>query len=265
MASTPRNLLAKELKISSQAISQRRIKIQTKYGPMTDMEAYGVIGHLANLDVAKLFSLESKELAQIRNICIQIQNNGQEPKHEKKPTKKQKEKTVRVIRIGGNVDYSDPLLPNKVLQDAKKMTDVYTTLYVFENSVREVISLVMTKKFGKEWWNKLTAEKATKMRQDVKGRLKQESKNAWHGKRGSHPIHYTDISDLINIFDEYWSDFSPFFPDKGWVQRRIKEISMSRNIVDHHNPLNENDQKRVQVYFTDWSNQIATLKEDLNL
>ena len=100
------------------------------------------------------------------------------------------------------------------------MTDIYATLYVFENSVREVISRVMTKKYGEDWWNQLNAKRAIKMRQDAKGRMSQEANNAWHGKRGSHPIHYTDITNLIDIFDEYWSDFKPYLPGFKWVETR---------------------------------------------
>ena len=100
------------------------------------------------------------------------------------------------------------------------MTHIYATLYVFENSVREVISRVMTKKYGEDWWNQLNAKRAIKMRQDAKGRMSQEANNAWHGKRGSHPIHYTDITNLIDIFDEYWSDFKPYLPGFKWVETR---------------------------------------------
>ncbi|MGA7195126.1 MAG: Swt1 family HEPN domain-containing protein [Anaerolineales bacterium] len=265
MSMPPKQILAKELNISRQAVEQRRDKIIVNYGPMSELEAYGVIGHTEKKDVAKLLGLDSETLSRVRDICFRIQSDGSEKTTSKSVSKNNKasKNTTKVIRIGGNANFKDPLLSQSILNGAKEMTDIYATLYVFENSVRDVISRVMAKKFGKEWWNKLNATRALKMRQDVKGRMTQEEKNSWHGKRGSHPIDYTDIANLIDIFDEYWSDFKPFFPTLKWVETRISEISMSRNIVDHHNPLNPNDQKRVQVYFTDWCNQIASVKDQL--
>src|SRR5258706_4418203 len=257
----PKEILAKELKISRQAVEKRRDKIKRIYGPMFDLEAYGVIGQnsLEKKDVAKILGLDNETLSRVRDVCFKIQNKGSEHVSSKPVPEKKPQTAARIIRIGGKADFKDPLLTQDILDDAKEMTDIYATLYVFENSVREVITRIMSEKSGKDWWNKLNGARAIKMRQDIKGRMTQEEKNGWHGKRGSHPLHYTDITNLIDIFEEYWADFRPYFPTFKWVEIRISEISMSRNVVDHHNPLKPNDQKRVQVYFTDWCNQIESI------
>jgi hypothetical protein len=266
MEKSPKQILVEELKITRQAIEQHRDKIKKKYGPMSDAEAYGVIGHLAGKDVSKLLGLDSETLGRVRDICFRIQNPEKESSLKKSniPNKKGGKNIHRVIRIGDHDNYKDPLLPERIIDDAKNMRNIYATLYIFENSVREVISRVMAKKYEGDWWNKLNAPKAQKMRRDVKGRMATETKNAWHGKRGNHPIYYTDISDLINIIEEYWSDFSSLFPGFKWVETRIGEISISRNVVDHHNPLKDNDQQRVLVYFNDWCDQVESIKSRLD-
>lgn len=78
MSPSSKQTLAKELKISRQAVEQRRDKVKNKYGPMSDLEAYGVIGHIEKKDVAKLLGLDSETLTRVRDICFRIQNNGSE-------------------------------------------------------------------------------------------------------------------------------------------------------------------------------------------
>ena len=61
---SPKQILANELKITRQAVEQRRTKIKKVYGPMSDLEAYGVIGqlNLEKKDIAKLLGLDSETL-----------------------------------------------------------------------------------------------------------------------------------------------------------------------------------------------------------
>jgi hypothetical protein len=133
--------------------------------------------------------------------------------------------------------------------------EVYLILYLFENSVRELIRLVL-EKHGSDWWDKVVP---VHVKQDVEKRLKQEADNRWHGTRGSHRICYTDIGDLYSIISANWQDFKGIFPDDAWIRVTIRGIELSRNIVAHNNPLSEREVKRLKMYYEDWIRQVKPL------
>lgn len=174
-------------------------------------------------------------------------------------------KMVKMI-IGEDLQLTDPLLSDQVIRDAKAMTKLYALMYVFENSVREVIIRRLSQKYGDNWWDIFYSSNAkiANIRKNAKGLMQSESQNAWHGRRGNHPIYYTDLPDLRTIIEVGWSDFHYLFPKLNWVVTRIEELSMSRNVIDHHNPLQPDDQKRVMMYCTDWHKQIDSKKHDLS-
>lgn len=167
----------------------------------------------------------------------------------------------RTIRIGKEFNCASPILPNKILEEAKKMAEnVYPLLYVLENSIREVILRVMKGKYGANWWD-------TKVHKDIKktvqDRKNDEQKNPWHGPRGAHEIYYTDLEHLQRIVQNNWCDFEAILPDQQWFTQRLKEISKSRNPVAHMNPLNPKDIKRIEVYYRDWQDQIKNKRSEI--
>ncbi len=258
-----KKLLLEKLKLSRQAIEKRRDKIKIEYGPFTDLEAYAVLCQINGIDSIKY--LDSNSAINVRDACIKIRNRNRkidstEIKDSSKKCRNNAQ-SMKIIKIGECLELRDPLLPQKILNDAKDMTYLYAIVYVFENSVREVIKIIMTKKFGKDWWDYLLTPKAMKMKKNANNRIQDEKINAWHGKRGNHPIYYTDLDDFYDFIDEYWPDFKNIFQDKSWVKTRIKEISRSRNTIDHHNPLASKDGTRVKIYCDDWFLQIDANKE----
>ena len=54
---------------------------------------------------------------------------------------------------------------------------VYPLLYVFENSVRDLIELVLKAKYGNDWW---TAAVPLKVREAAE-QLKTDEKDTYHG------------------------------------------------------------------------------------
>lgn len=156
---------------------------------------------------------------------------------------------------------TDPILPQHIARDAKMMAEqAYPQMYMFENSVREVIQRVMRHAYGKDWWDKRVEEKRHK---ELARRMRREQRRHWHGKRGAHPIYYSDVSDLVKIIENDWNHFSGLFDSKEWVTQKIKEINVSRRVIAHNNPLHPDDLKRVEVYYSDWRNQIAGVRSKI--
>jgi hypothetical protein len=159
-----------------------------------------------------------------------------------------------LIELGKGIKVTDPLLPTKLVVEATQMANVYPVLYVFENSVRNLVSQVMSAKYSDKWWDQKVG---STIKKKVLGRIQKEHENRWHGKRGAHPIFYTDIEDLKSIITTNWQDFKDLFPSQQWVSARIDEIEMSRNVVAHNNPLEKRDIQRLELYLGDWIRQIS--------
>lgn len=139
------------------------------------------------------------------------------------------------------------------------MATVYPKLYVFENSIRNVIMRVLRAKHGKDWWAKCAPIDVQKT---VAGRKAKETKTPWHGKRGTHELYYSNFGDLRDIITKNWADFEPIFLKQPWITQRLDELEPPRNIVAHNNPLAKQEENRVDLYFNDW---IALLNDRKDL
>ncbi len=138
---------------------------------------------------------------------------------------------------------------------------VYPILYVFENSVREVISRVLSQAIGLDWWDRCAPEG---VRRSVAERMKQENDTPWHGARGADPIFYTDIKDLVSIVRnrEGWRKLQPILGRIEWFSELINCIGASRNPVAHMNPISAHDRQRLVVNFRDWE-RVVKAKRNL--
>lgn len=155
-----------------------------------------------------------------------------------------------------------PGLKASHMQEAKRMAEVYPLLYVFENSARDLIDGVLTEKLGSDWWSKVAT---TKLQSEVSVRQKSEGHEAWHGKRGAHPIQYTDLPDLVTLVSSAaaWPHLRAILANRQtWFQGIVEDLNVSRRVVAHMNPLASDDVKQVQAAFAKWSKQLDA-KRDL--
>jgi hypothetical protein len=199
------------------------------------------------IDISKILSEE--ELTKLRGL--------KETKilvSEKKKLVESKTPRQIIIDVTREFRVIDPFLSEKLINEAISMARVYPIVYLFENSIRNLIQITLEKKYGSEWWNIAVPQS---VRQEVERRLAKEKENRWHSKRGAHKIFYTNIGDLNSIISANWSDFREFFPNQAWIKSRIDEIELSRNIIAHNNPLSDREIKRLKLYFEDWIKQIG--------
>lgn len=170
------------------------------------------------------------------------------------------EQTVTISSIG---NIQDHVISPQIVKEAQKMANVYPIIYVFENSVRIVIKKIMESKYGKDWWKK--ARIPTKINEKIKIRKKDEDKNRWHGKRGSHEIFYTDIEELVSIIENNWDIFGPHLPKQHIVKAIIEIIATSRNVIAHNNPLSTDDILSLKLNYKKWNNQVKGIKFKLKV
>lgn len=247
-----RDLLAK-LGVTPQRLSQRVQEIK-RVLPMSPQEATCILAHQEGLHLDRY--LDKDKLPKIRQLIATLPttppSGPARPGRTKAATRKAP-KAVHVT-IGRDIKLSDPVLPQRIVREAKLMAEkVYPLLYIFENSVREVIQRVMVRAYGDKWW----PDKAPKRVRDiVASRMQSEKGKAWHSKRGTHEIYYTDIDELKGIVASNWEPFAPLFNDQSWFNHIVDQITVSRHVVAHSNPVSKQDLKRLEVNFTDWENQI---------
>jgi len=146
--------------------------------------------------------------------------------------------------------FPDPFVDATVISSAHRNSELYPIVYIFENSVRNVVSIVMENAFGDDWWELKVSDAIKKA---VKIRQSEEKQYPWHSQRGAHPIYYTDISDLRTIINTYNKEFKKVFGKIPRVEMWIEEIEKTRNILAHNNPVAKKDRDRLSVFARDWS------------
>lgn len=142
--------------------------------------------------------------------------------------------------------------PKTVRDGALAAMEAYILMYLFENSVRDLIRERMTENHGPNWWE---GQASDNIKGKVEDRKKKEGKNRWHMERGAHPIHYTDFSDLQKLIINNWDDFQDLLPDQGWLKGRLDEVEQSRNIIAHTNVIEARELQRLKLYVDDWKRQ----------
>lgn len=166
-------------------------------------------------------------------------------------------------------EIEDPFLPKLVIDEAILMsTKIYPLFYIFENSLRNFISTIMKNIYGENWWDsKIDGTKELQnINKNTSERMNKEKRNSYHGKRGAHAIYYSDFTDLIMILKSYPRDFNRYFsnlPGKlnGFLTK-FEELSPSRNVTAHYNPLSKTDIRRILVYLHNWFSQLKYLKTE---
>lgn len=153
-------------------------------------------------------------------------------------------------------------LPSKLLEEAAEMAEkAYPLLYIFENSIRNVIKILMENKYGKNWWDLRVKQKHIKIDGSIEDRINEEKQNRWHSsKRGVHKIFYTDLDDLRKIIDTDWPIFKKIHNRKSWLIEHIMQLKYSRNIIAHNNPLKKRDIMSIKTKILEWFDQIKDLK-----
>ncbi|HEV1996474.1 MAG TPA: hypothetical protein VGR03_19230 [Candidatus Acidoferrum sp.] len=156
---------------------------------------------------------------------------------------------------------SDPILSSQVLNEAREMAAIYPLLYVVENSMREFIRRIVDARLGVSWWTTLSP---TAIRRQISTRMTDEKKNAWHQRRGNHPIDYLDLIELPAVVRSNELKFIPdFLPTLRWFEQFVEELYQSRCVVCHMNPLEKDNIQDVKLKATKWQKHVKEKKDTL--
>ena len=253
--------LLKTLDISSSALSQQ-CKALKKRVPITTEDAVYVIAQRNNIILDKYLNNETVE--RVRALYQQVSQATQQIASRKSESTKTVLARQRVIKIGKDLTFDDPILSSEKINEAIEMARLYPLIYVLENSAREFIDRIMTAHYGKNWWDSQVPEHL-KIKKDVKKRMSEDEKNSWHQRRGARPIDHLDLIDLPALMEEIDIEkivVPNIIPSLKWFRQLIEEVYKSRCVVCHMNPLDKNNIQAVTVWFKYWEKQI-TAKQHL--
>jgi hypothetical protein len=247
-------LLQKLGGVTPQRLYQLVGELKKEHGPMSTEDAMYVLAHQKGLDLTKYIN----DKAAVDRIRGMVPRGSPAPAQAspapKKATTATGPRPSRLVRVGTTGSAVDLKLSATVADEAARMAELYPKMYLLENSIRSVINRVLTAKHGKDWWD---TQAPSAVRKLVQGRKDKEDRVPWHGKRGAHEIYYSDFSDLRNIIEKNWADFDAIIHKQQWISQWLEELEPARNTLAHHNPVSENEQKRIEVFYADWSALIA--------
>lgn len=257
--------LMKELK-EKYGVQDRRIQVMIKKlveetGDTISREiAALVLAADRNVKISK-YASNQEELDRVRVIRNERGSRPLQPPKEK-GSKAIKTRPPRQMHFEKVPKVTDPFIPNKIQDEALAMSKIYPLVYIFENSVRNIIVTVLENKYGTNWWELKVTDN---VRKNVKKVMNKQEDNPWHGKRGQHEIYYTTIGDLKSIIDNNWKDFKPILRNLEHIKVLIDKIEMSRNVFAHNNPLEKDDIDRLRINFKDWMKLISNAKAKVHI
>lgn len=148
-----------------------------------------------------------------------------------------------------------PYLAPSDIEAAREMAGLYVILHCLENSVRNFIADVLTKKFGSNWWDKA---KNSDFERKLNERKAKEAKNKWLSPRGkTSPLYYIDWGDLVKIIRKFESDFNPHIDELKFVELRLEELEKIRNIIAHNGVIPAKDDFDIVIlHFKHWCKQL---------
>lgn len=136
----------------------------------------------------------------------------------------------------------------KLWNDANNMSEVYKSIYCVENMLREFIVERLSENHGIDWWEKCVPSKVKK---EV-DKLKEEEKiNKYYSNRSTSNIGYTMLGNLTQIIINNWDDFSDIVPNQSWINSRMDDLEMARNIIMHTGVLPNMELERVDSIVRD--------------
>lgn len=254
-----------KLGIGSRAVNLRRAKAQALVGMPDDISLL-VVAQRAGVPIHKWIK-DADVLAQVATFDEKLaaKEGAAAPAVAQVAKTRAKKAAPRNVSITiGTEKYGEvPALKGSHATEAKAMAErVYPLLYLFENSLRDLIELVLKSKYGDDWWTTAVPSKVREAADELKD---QEQKDTYHGKRGRRDIDYLLLTQLWKIVNHKWKDFEPLFPPgKHWVQSVIEnDMNVSRRPIAHMNPIEDEDIKNVESTFRKWVRNLQAVVDKL--
>lgn len=153
------------------------------------------------------------------------------------------------------------LLPDDIKEKGLYMSEVYTYLYMVENSLRLFIETISKEKYGEEYIEHITIP--TSLKRSIISRKEKEEDQKWLSVRGNNDLFYLDFKDISSLITNNWSIFQYYFPSQEFLVQKITEMADCRNLIAHNSFIGKNERDLIKVYYNAILKQIeqSLLKE----
>ena len=141
-----------------------------------------------------------------------------------------------------------PQFEEKIRREASDMSAHYRVFYCLENSIRSLITEVLSEKHGVDWWK---AKVPDNVKNHVAGTQKKELESGI-AVRSQDPIDYTTFGELGEIIKSNWSDFTDIFQDIKALEKVIATLNVLRGPIAHCKLLAEDEVVRLHLSVRDW-------------
>lgn len=154
----------------------------------------------------------------------------------------------RPISPGGLDETYYPQFDEKIRREATDMSAHYRVFYCLENSIRLLITEVLSEKHGADWWQHTVNEN---VRNHVLSTQKKERESGI-AVRSQEPIDYTTFGELGEIIKSNWANFTDIFQDIKALEKVIATLNVLRGPIAHCKPLAEDEVVRLHLSVRDW-------------
>lgn len=137
---------------------------------------------------------------------------------------------------------------------ALRMARLYSILYCFENSVRDLITAKLLENHGSDWWSKCVPPKVCAL---AESRKQTAEKNSWLEGAPVSLLHYVEFGHLSDTIIHNWDAFADLVPSQHWLKQRFDELEKVRNFIAHNRLLLDNEFERIEIYVKDWNKQVG--------
>lgn len=146
------------------------------------------------------------------------------------------------------------ILPEDIRQKGIYMAEVYTYLYLIENSLRVFIEIVSKEKHGEDYFKQLTIPNS--LRNTISSRKEKEQNQKWLSVRGNNDLFYLDFKDIGTIISNNWEMFKSYFPTQEFITQKINEMADCRNLIAHNSFIGKSERDLLKVYYNSIIKQI---------
>jgi len=166
------------------------------------------------------------------------------------------------IQVGADLSQAEERLLSEALSvfsvslrnQALEMARLYSVLFCFENSVRDLIRDTLQEKFKDKWWDDGVSEGIRKF---CLTRQETALKDTWLEGSKDDPLSFADFSALSQIIVNKWELFEDIIPTQHWLKQRMDELEKARSFIAHNRMLLPSEFQRIYMYIADWNRVVG--------
>lgn len=166
------------------------------------------------------------------------------------------------IRIGADMGYAERSIfeetlapfPIDLRNESLQMAHLYSLVFCFENSVRDLIKEKLQEKHKEEWWTKGVP---VKVQQFAESRQESAKSDSWLEGMKSDLLGFVEFGHLSDIIVYNWDDFSDLVPSQHWLKQRMDELEKARHFIAHNRILLPSEFSRIEMYIADWNKMVG--------